>query len=248
MSTFGGNIVRTLDLERPGKYQFASDSYEYFFYHTSNDEKVSFDGMQSFCVYVLETDKGSKISLADGQSLAEGDAAQFENCSASLQIVGGKAKFLVAGTSGAHFTEKSVKITRADQVKYVAKPWGSELWVTGEHPGYCLKKIKINTGTRTSLQYHRLKRETNVLMVGKANLYFKKDETVSNDNVTTQNLGATLLSPVSMVDVFPNTLHRLEAVTDIVLCEVSTPHLDDVVRVSDDANRKDGRIDAEHKR
>jgi mannose-6-phosphate isomerase-like protein (cupin superfamily) len=41
----------------------------------------------------------------------------------------------------------------------VEKPWGEELWVAhNEH--YAFKIIRVNKGTRTSLQYHRLKRET----------------------------------------------------------------------------------------
>jgi len=48
------------------------------------------------------------------------------------------------------------------------------------------------------------------------------------------------------VDVMPLTLHRLEAVTDILLYETSTPHLDDVVRILDDSRRPDGRLEQEH--
>ena len=248
MNTFGGNIVRTINLEDLTNYQFASDDYDYRYRRVTQEENVSFNGLKSFCVYLLAADPSAEISLSTGETIAVGDAVQFENAPASLHVRGGQAAFLVAGTTAAHFKDKSVKLTRANQVKVVSKPWGSELWITGEHPGYCLKKLNINKGTRTSLQYHRMKRETNVLLEGEANLYFKQDDDIPNDGVASQNLGKALLRPVSMVDVHPNTLHRLEAITDIVLCEVSTPHLDDVVRVSDDANRKDGRVASEHGR
>jgi hypothetical protein len=46
----------------------------------------------------------------------------------------------------------------------------------------------------------------------------------------------------------PGILHRLEAITDILLYETSTPHLDDVVRVTDDSKRPNGRIEQEHTR
>jgi len=49
------------------------------------------------------------------------------------------------------------------------------------------------------------------------------------------------------VDVMPMSVHRLQALTDILLCEVSTPELDDVVRISDDSGRQDGRVESEHK-
>jgi len=50
------------------------------------------------------------------------------------------------------------------------------------------------------------------------------------------------------VHVNKKVLHRLKAASDIKLYEVSTNFLDDVIRVSDDTNRKSGRINSEHKR
>ena len=44
----------------------------------------------------------------------------------------------------------------------------------------------------------------------------------------------------------PGNIHRIQAITDILLYEVSTPHLDDVVRLQDDNKRPDGRIKEEH--
>jgi mannose-6-phosphate isomerase len=41
-------------------------------------------------------------------------------------------------------------------------------------------------------------------------------------------------------------VHRVEAITDLILVEVSTPELDDVVRIEDDMGRGSGRIEAEH--
>ena len=45
----------------------------------------------------------------------------------------------------------------------------------------------------------------------------------------------------------PNLIHRLEAQSNLTLYETSTPHLDDVLRIADDTNRKDGLITKEHK-
>jgi len=56
------------------------------------------------------------------------------------------------------------------------------------------------------------------------------------------------LAPISSIDVVPGVLHRLEALTNILLYETSTPHLDDVVRVADDSMRPHGRIEQEHVR
>ena len=125
--------------------------------------------------------------------------------------------------------------------------WGNEIWINGEHFAYAFKRIFIKKGNKTSLQYHKLKQETNVLFEGQANLHFKISNQVDNDKVSNSDINSILLASVSSVDVKPFTLHRLEAVTDIILYEISTPHLDDVIRVNDDTNRPDGRIKKEHK-
>ena len=51
-----------------------------------------------------------------------------------------------------------------------------------------------------------------------------------------------------VINVKPKTIHRLEAISNLILFEVSSPHLSDVVRVSDDSNRPDGKIKDEHKK
>ncbi len=139
-------------------------------------------------------------------------------------------------------------MTRHADLYRISKPWGHEIWVNGQHPRYALKQIKVNAGTKTSLQYHNFKQETNVLFEGTAKLHYKADPRVPNDRVTSADTAAVEIQPICTIGVTPPTLHRLEAVTDILLYEVSTPHLDDVVRVQDDSNRPNGRIDAEHRR
>src|SRR5207244_12187069 len=57
------------------------------------------------------------------------------------------------------------------------------LWINGQHPCYALKKIFIKAGTKTSLQYHRFKQETNVLFEGLAKLHYKKNMSIQNDLV-----------------------------------------------------------------
>jgi mannose-6-phosphate isomerase len=54
------------------------------------------------------------------------------------------------------------------------------------------------------------------------------------------------LGPGHIVHVKPGQVHRIQAVTDLVLLEVSTPELDDVIRIEDDADRGNGRILREH--
>ena len=140
-----------------------------------------------------------------------------------------------------------MKVFKNSELKKVSKPWGHELWINGEHPGYALKEIFIKAGNKTSLQYHRKKRETNVLVSGSIKLHYRESDKTPIDQVSSKDIAAQELRASTVIDVFPNHLHRIEAVTDATLYEVSTPHLDDVVRVSDDTGRGNGRIEAEHK-
>jgi len=54
------------------------------------------------------------------------------------------------------------------------------------------------------------------------------------------------INPISSVDVVPNVIHRVESISDILLYETSTPHLNDVIRIADDSKRASGRIETEH--
>jgi mannose-6-phosphate isomerase len=121
-------------------------------------------------------------------------------------------------------------------VKIVKKPWGEERWIE-LNDKYCYKQICINSGHRTSLQYHRHKLETNFVISGRATLELEDH----NGEMQMINLLAG-----DHATVRPFQKHRITAATDIVLMEVSTPEVDDVVRIEDDTNRLDGRIDSEH--
>lgn len=155
---------------------------------------------------------------------------------------------MISGTSETHPNQKGLFFTSHENLYRVDKPWGHELWINGQHPLYALKEIYLKAGSKTSLQYHNFKQETNVLFEGCANLHYKSNDFVKNDNVTNGDLATVELAPISSIDVMPGVLHRLEALTDILLYETSTPHLDDVVRVSDDSMRPHGRIEREHTR
>ena len=124
----------------------------------------------------------------------------------------------------------------SDAAKIVKKPWGQEEWLE-LNDRYCFKRITIFAGSRTSLQYHMKKLETNYLESGEAEL------TLENQH---GELCVTKIVQGSRATISPGKLHRIKALTDIVLMEVSTPEVDDVVRVEDDTKRPDGRIQAEH--
>ena len=213
------------------------------------DPRASYrvEGLASFTILCKTGARGS-LTLGDsGVALAGGDSVQVENRDLGLRAAGEPVIAVIAGTEGAHHGGSSLEITRAGEHYTVAKPWGHELWLNGEHPGYCLKEILLTAGNRTSLQYHRRKEETNVLFSGRVRLVFKAEAGIDNDVALPDHLGQTVISPVSAIHVAPGVLHRLEAVTDVLLYEASTPHLDDVVRVQDDTARHDGRVASEHR-
>lgn len=118
----------------------------------------------------------------------------------------------------------------------VYKPWGKEEWLE-LNDRYCYKRIYINAGHRTSFQYHNFKRETNYLIAGTAEIWLENDEGVVDKFI--MNAG-------EFFNVTPPKKHRVIALTDIILQEVSTPEVDDVIRLEDDTNREDGRLEHEH--
>ena len=121
-------------------------------------------------------------------------------------------------------------------MKIVNKPWGREVWLE-LNDRYCYKRIYITAGTRTSLQYHHKKMETNYIIEGQAEIWLENDA---------GTIKKTRMTKDQYFTVTPGKKHRVVALTDIILQEVSTPEVDDVVRIQDDAGRPDGRIESEH--
>jgi mannose-6-phosphate isomerase len=114
------------------------------------------------------------------------------------------------------------------ETRRVDKPWGHELiWALTDR--YCGKILVIETGRRLSLQYHEQKDEAILVMSGRLLLHLD-DET---GTMTTRELG-----PGESAHVGVGRRHRYEAIERVELVEVSTPELDDVVRVEDDFGRE----------
>jgi mannose-6-phosphate isomerase len=105
----------------------------------------------------------------------------------------------------------------------VDKPWGHELWFA-QTERYAGKLLYIGAGQRLSIQYHQEKDETSYLLSGRLRL----SQGPSADSLVTTELeaGATWRSE-------PGEVHTIKALEDAVVVEVSTPELDDVVRVAD---------------
>jgi hypothetical protein len=246
---FGGNIVKVCELGNPGKQMLGSGPYEYYIYETNANDKVTFDELRSFTIYLFEKPDSATVHIEGvEEQILQGDRVQAEDTSVVLTVTGGVVKLLISGSKELHPEHKGLFYCSHSNLYKVEKPWGHELWINGQHPLYALKEIYLKAGSKTSLQYHNFKQETNVLFVGRTKLHFKKNVLVKNDDVALTDLSQVELSPISSIDVVPGVLHRLEAITDILLYETSTPHLDDVVRVNDDSKRPHGRIEQEHAR
>jgi len=122
-------------------------------------------------------------------------------------------------------------------MKTVIKPWGKEEWLE-LNDAYCYKRIYINAGYKTSYQYHNFKRETNFIISGEAEIWLENDEGIVEKKI---------MKAGEYFNVTPPKKHRVIALTDIILQEVSTPEVDDVIRINDEFARADGKIDGEHK-
>ncbi len=106
----------------------------------------------------------------------------------------------------------------------IDKPWGYEIiWANTE--SYVGKVLYINAGHRLSKQYHKIKEET-VYVVEGVLLNYEDDGSI------------TRINPGQSFHVEVGQIHRFGAGSDDVkLVEVSTPHLQDVIRIEDDYSR-----------
>jgi mannose-6-phosphate isomerase-like protein (cupin superfamily) len=110
----------------------------------------------------------------------------------------------------------------------VEKPWGWEL-VWAETDTYVGKLLFVRAGQSLSLQYHEVKDEAWLVREGRAQLELG-------------DVGGPLEAiEIAAGDTFhyaPGTVHRVTAIDDLLVVEVSTPHLDDVVRLEDRYGRQ----------
>jgi len=112
-------------------------------------------------------------------------------------------------------------------LRKVEKPWGyEEIWA--ETAKYVGKRLVILPGHRLSLQYHEKKEETIYVMDGLLRVW----ESENDVNFKDYNMGSTY-------HVKPGQIHRFGSPDGVltVLIEVSTPELNDVVRLADDYKR-----------
>lgn len=113
------------------------------------------------------------------------------------------------------------------EINRIEKPWGYEL-IWARTKDYAGKLLFINQGHKLSLQYHQKKEETIFLQSGKMSLVFE------NEAGTLEEI---LLLPGESHHIPIGRRHRMIAIEDCKVFEVSTPQLDDVVRLEDGYGR-----------
>lgn len=111
----------------------------------------------------------------------------------------------------------------------VAKPWGEELWLT-QTERYAGKVLILKGGHRLSLQYHERKHEVQYIESGRIRYTLGTPDKPDDFREVIAEAGTVIELP-------PGTVHRVEALEDSRIFEVSTPELDDVVRMDDDYGR-----------
>ena len=113
-------------------------------------------------------------------------------------------------------------------MRKIEKPWGyEEIWAQTDK--YVGKLMSIKSGHRMSLQYHNEKEETIYVMMGVLRVWSSENEDDYQD-----------LYQGSVYHVKPKQIHRFGSAPishGVTLMEVSTPELDDVVRLKDDYSR-----------
>jgi mannose-6-phosphate isomerase len=117
----------------------------------------------------------------------------------------------------------------AFEPRKVEKPWGHELiWAETEH--YVGKVLFVKAGASLSLQFHREKDESWLVREGRAKLELGS----AGDAV----LREEVIAAGASFRFRPGTVHRVTALEDTTILEVSTPQLDDVVRLEDAYGRQ----------
>lgn len=104
------------------------------------------------------------------------------------------------------------------QPKIVDKPWGREIWYAHEDR-YAGKVLEVSKGHALSLQKHERKQET---------MYLQSGRLVYHLNGSDYEM-----APGDCITIRPGDVHRIEATEHAVILEVSTPELDDVIRLED---------------
>ena len=153
----------------------------------------------------------------------------------------------------------NIKILDISNIRTVTKPWGYEKWISDGAPDfkYVLKEIFYRSPFRTSIQVHKFKEETHYVLSGRGTLFYSQEifdaEKYEKGDYTQDEVKKFILelkkeeiTTGKVVHIKPGCIHRIESLEDLTIIESSTIELDDIIRLEDDTDRKNGRIASEH--
>ena len=153
----------------------------------------------------------------------------------------------------------NIKILDISNIRTVTKPWGYEKWISDGAPDfkYVLKEIFYRSPFRTSIQVHKFKEETHYVLSGRGTLFYSQEifdaEKYERGGYTQDEVKKFILelkkeeiTTGKVVHIKPGCIHRIESLEDLTIIESSTIELDDIIRLEDDTDRKNGRIKSEH--
>ena len=245
MINLGGNKITRLNRKIKKTIITKSKYYFYNHYNLKKNEKITIPKNINCTIFILNCKNNSLIKLDNKEIKIDKYSCVYLkkykkfftlNSSVEILLVGKKLKKI----------KNYVLNKKSSNFYKVSKPWGYELWINSLNTDFAFKKIYIKKGFQTSLQFHNYKRETNLVLEGEARLFYKKNNHVKNMNVTTKDISSKIIKKGTIINVYPKILHRIKALKNLTLYEVSSPHLKDVVRIQDDTNRMSGHIKSEH--
>ena len=237
----GGNKIYKVNKNKLSN-NLNGDKYFYKLINLKSNYKFTFDNNNHFCLLNLTNNKFFIEYRKNKKNILD-EIVISKNCKVSIQ----SKKPLTLLYCGKKSKNKSnhIILKKRNQIYKVEKPWGYEVWINKGSKKYCFKEIFIKKGFKTSLQFHKFKTETNFIFSGKCKLYYSLRTPQKYNPLL---IKTKILNKFNSIFVKPNTIHRIEALTNIKLFEVSTPNLSDVIRLKDDSNRPSGKIKSEHKK
>ncbi len=245
MIKLGGNKITKLDRKLKKTLLSNTKYYFYIHYNLGENQKILIQENINATVFILSCKNNSSIKFDNREVKIKKNCCLYFKKYKKIETLNNPVEILLVGKKLKKI-QKNILIKKSSKFYKVIKPWGYELWINSLNNNFAFKKIFIKKGFQTSLQYHNYKRETNMILEGEAGLFYKKNKMIKNMNVKTKDIGFKKLKKGTIINVFPKILHRIKALSNLTLYEVSSPHLKDVVRVQDDTARVSGHIKSEH--
>lgn len=247
MINLGGNKLTKLNRKIKKTSIGTSKYYFYNHYNLKKNEKIRIPNNVNCTIFILNCENNSPIKIGEKKIRINNHSCIYFKKYNKLETLDNSAEILLVGKK---FNKiKNFILTKKNYNFYkVNKPWGYELWINSLNTDFAFKKIYIKKGFQTSLQFHNFKRETNLVFDGEAKFFYKKSKNVKNINVKNRDIGSKKIKKGTIINVYPKIIHRIKALRNLTLYEVSSPHLKDVVRIQDDTSRISGHIESEHSR